>query len=1032
MQMILLAARSPLGNRFHLAAMALVTLAAPWAYAQSTISGQVTDSSAAGMAGVVVVASSPVLIEQSRTVTTDSSGRYVIVDLRPGEYVVSATAAGFKKFLRERVELAAGEVIPINIAMEIGQVGETVTVQSESGSVDVEGVSHQQVLTRAMQDALPAPRNMQALAALVPGLRLRSGTGANPDVGGSQQMEQTYITGHGSGAVHTTVLLDGMNINSNYLDGTIQNYVDNAIIQQSIYQTSGIGAEVSAGGVVVNQVPKDGGNQFHGDGFASYTGAGSFWQANNLTDALRARGVTSTNKIVHVEDFNGVIGGPIRANRLWFLASARYQSTNDTWPGIFNSDGKTPTVQDQYIAQGVVRMAYQMSSKDKISGTFNKIKKFKGHQLSPLTSVPTDPNAVGRRGGTNYYVAQAKWTRLQSSRLLLEAGVSVDSIYYADVYLTKDQEKTPFSPEWYASATQLNTLNSGITTRTNSGPMQNFYLPVRRNITASISYVTGTHSLKFGVQNAWGKNDRVASINADLTQNFRQDSAGILQPVSVIAYNTPLAIRQHVATDLALFVTDTWKYKRIALTAGLRWEYEKSVIDASDVPAGRFIAARSLSQIDCTTIKGLGCWKTLLPRLGAAYDLTGKGKTALRFAFGLYNSPKFTGYLDAFNPMALSTDTRTWTDRDTAGRTLSTNNDRIAQDNEIGPSTNVNFGKVANIPALDSNFKRDRNMQFSAGITHQILPRTTVGVNWYRRTVSDLPFLRNRAVDPVSDWIPFPIQNPYQPSTPITAYTMTNAAVQSRPAQFYLTNADPDRVSNIYTGFEFGTTTRLPRGGFLFLGYTLERQSDQRCDANIGTAIQGNAITNASLNDPNSYRFCDQRGLIPFRSDFKLAGAIPVAWGVDFSWSVNSSPNAERYTNWDITRTSRYPSDCDSCPNDAAGKTTANPGGKGLVIPSNVSLIQTSLRIPLVQPGSRYQDRLNQADIGVKKNFKIGEKVRLQAQIDVFNVLNASTVLVQGQNLSTLSAPLGISGPGGQPTQLLQSRLTRLGFQVHF
>src|SRR6185295_15615577 len=159
----------------------------------------------------------------------------------------------------------------------------------------------------------------------------------------------------------------------------------------------------------------------------------------------------------------------------WFFTSARYQSTNDTWPGIFDPNGQ-PTVQDQYIMQGVLRMSYQISSKDKISGTFNKIKKFKGHQLTPLAAVPTEPNAVGRRGGTNYYVAQVKWTRLQSSRLLFDAGLSTDVIYYADVYLRPELEKTPFTPEWYASATHLNTFAT-VTTRTNAGPMQNFFIP---------------------------------------------------------------------------------------------------------------------------------------------------------------------------------------------------------------------------------------------------------------------------------------------------------------------------------------------------------------------------------------------------------------------------------------------------------------------------------------------------------------------------------------------------------------------------
>jgi len=1021
--------RIPIYIRVSIVCLCFAVMA-PKAFAQSSFTGVVRDTSGAVLPGVTLEASSPALIEKTRTVITDERGAYRVLDLRPGTYTLEFALPGFVTVKRE-VELQSNFIATLNIEMTVGAATESVSVTSEAVAVDIESTSHSQVLTREIQDALPAPRNMQALAALVPGIRLRSGTGANPDVGGSQQVEQTYIVGHGNGAVNTTVLLDGMNINSNYLDGTIQNYVDNGIIQQSTYQTSGIGADVSAGGALVNQIPKDGGNQFHGDGFASYTGHSNFWQGNNLNDALRARLVTTPNSIIHIEDFNGAIGGPIKTDKFWFFTSARYQSTNDTWPNIFNSDG-TPTVQDQYILQGVLRLSYQISSKDKVSGTFDKIKKFKGHQLTPLASIPTDPNAVGRRGGTNYYVAQGKWTRLQSPRLLLEAGLSTDVIYYADVYLRKDQEKTPFSPEWYAAATHVNTLSTGITTRTNGGPMQNFFIPVRRNVSGAVSYITGPHSLKFGIQDAWGKNDQVSSINADLTENFRQDAAGILQPSTVTVYNTPLAIRQHVAADLALYAMDTWKIKRLALTGGLRWEYEKSVIDATNVVGGRFIPDRSFPQIDCTTIKGLGCWKTILPRVGAAFDVTGHGKTAIRFSYGIYNSPKMTGYLTAFNPMALSTDSRTWNDKDLAGQILPTNGDGIAQENEIGPSLNVNFGKVANIPTLDPKFKRDNYTQWSAGINHQLLKRTTVGMTWYRRTAANLPFLQNKAVDPVTDWIPFQVQNPYDANNPITAYTMTSAAVGQRPAQFYQTNANPNLVSNVYTGFEFGSTIRFYRSGALFVGYTTERQSDQRCDANIGTAITGSNITNTSLNDPNSYRFCNERGKIPFRGDFKLSGVFPIKFGLDFSWSINSSPNTERYTNWDITRTSRYPSDCASCPDDPAGKTTANPGGKALVIPAGVTLIQTTLRIPLLAPGSKYQDRLNQVDIGLKKTFKIRETNRIQLQADVFNVLNASTVLVQGQTMSTLSVPLSLNGPGGQPTQILQARLLRLALQVHF
>ncbi len=129
------------------------------------------------------------------------------------------------------------------------------------------------------------------------------------------------------------------------------------------------------------------------------------------------------------------------------------------------------------------------------------------------------------------------------------------------------------------------------------------------------------------------------------------------------------------------------------------------------MPGGRFIGVRSFPRINCETIKGLGCWKTWSPRIGGAYDLFGNGKTAIKASFGKYYIPQETGYLTNFNPMSLSTDTRSWTDA---------NKDNIAQDSEIGPSTNPNFGKVTGTPKLDPHFSREYDLQYSAGVQHQI------------------------------------------------------------------------------------------------------------------------------------------------------------------------------------------------------------------------------------------------------------------------------------------------------------------------
>ena len=103
-----------------------------------------------------------------------------------------------------------------------------------------------------------------------------------------------------------------------------------------------------------------------------------------------------------------------------------------------------------------------------------------------------------------------------------------------------------------------------------------------------------------------------------------------------------------------------------------------------------------------------------------------------------------------------------------------------------------------------------------------------------------------------------------------------------------------------------------------------------------------------------------------------------------------------------------------------------------------------SIRAALSTPGTRYADRLNQLDLGIKRTFRFREKFRVQAQADVFNVANSHTVLVETQNLgvgaasataptaSYSIAPFVLGGPGGRPTSILQARLLRLAFQFHF
>ena len=229
------------------------------AHAQSAIAGVVKDTSGAVLPGVTVEASSDVLIEKTRSVITDGEGAYRIVDLRPGTYIVTFTLPGFPD-LQARSARTAGELHGHDQRRHEGRrargVGHRLRrVTGRRRQLQREA----QVLNRDVLDAVPSAKTIQSLGQLVVGVSLSS-----PDVGGSRAMQQTYFAVHGVGASGTMVTVDGLITNGTMGDGAVQAYHNEAMIQEAVYQTAGGAAETITGGLNMNLVPKDGGNQFSG------------------------------------------------------------------------------------------------------------------------------------------------------------------------------------------------------------------------------------------------------------------------------------------------------------------------------------------------------------------------------------------------------------------------------------------------------------------------------------------------------------------------------------------------------------------------------------------------------------------------------------------------------------------------------------------------------------------------------------------------------------------------------------------------
>jgi hypothetical protein len=1005
------------------------------ASAQSTLSGQVKDSSGAVMAGVTVEAASEALIERSRTVTTNGEGRYAIVDVRPGSYTMTFTMAGFST-VKQQVEVPANVTVPVDADLKPGSVGQTVEVQAIVATVDIENVAHPEVLTRADMDALPTARNIQSIGSYVPGIHLNQ-----PDVGGNQQIEQTYMSTHGNPAGRDIYLLDGMRINTMQNDGLIQIYVDNELLQEATYQTSAVTAEVGGGGVYTNMIPKDGGNELHGNLFLGYVP--SSFVGNNITPELKARGITGQSAVNKLEDFDGSLGGPIKKDKLWFLVSGRKQLSFVQSAGSFYPDG-TPGIERSYIYTGVARLTYQLNSKHKFSAMWIRDWKTKENDVvtgaGGYSDINPDVSSL-ERNPVMYYIVQTRWTGTVTPRLILQSGLSFTKLDY-DINYHHGVQKTPFTPEWYANAAELDVAKL---TRSIAGSVNTYAKYERYVWNAMGAYITGSHQIKFGITDDWGINYLNNIANGDAYYNYTN---GV--PLNITAYNTPTYQKLRLKSDLGLYAVDTWHIKRLAITAGLRWEYLANEIEPETAPAGRFVGARSFPRVDCSTVKGIGCFKNWSPRVGAIYDLFGNHKTAIKAGVGKYNTPIVTSNLNPFNPMYTATQTIPWVNAPiTACQTNGIVPGCIPAgggfgDQNIGANTNPRFGLLNNI-SLDPNFHREYQWQYSVGVQQQLARGVTLNFSWNRTSDYQQPLVLNYAV-PFSAYTPFQISNPLD-GTPLTVFNLQTAYSGLTPV-LHMTNAPQSLRKNTYTGFETSVSARLAHGMFVFGGWTLERQVDTACD--MTTNPGGTA-----LNDPNSLRFCDWSGGlnqdlgkisgVPYRNEFKLQTNVPIKWGIEanaslysdpvystnFATSIASSTTGPplpltaftgmefgfKMVNWNITPTTKYPADC-SCPTP------------GAVV--DAGLKQGSALVPLIAPGSRLTPRLNQFDIGVRKIFHIREKYTLMGEVQLFNVINASTVLTESYTLGTTVKPYLAGGPGGTPSVILNPRMLRLNLQFKF
>ena len=368
----------------------------------STISGAVKDATGA----LVPTAKVTVVNEQTgaRLATlTNESGVYRVGSLAPATYRVEVEAEGFQKLLRGPITLAVGQVIALDLALDLGKATETVTVTEAAPITESQTSNVGQVVGRQMLSALPLPnRAASSLAALAPGVVMI-------DTGAGTAENYPVFSVAGGRARNQNFTLDGGNV-SNAVGLTRPQQLTSLPVdamQEFKVITNTYSAEYghSTGGIVT-MTTRSGTNQYHGSLFESLQ-----------NDALNSRNFFAAKRApVKLNQHGGSFGGPIRRDKTHFFVTWEQTrqltsfETASTVPTLLNRQGD---FSDLRSTAGNLIPIYDpatgstASTRQPFPGNVIPAQRFDPVALAALSFFPL-PNRSGAKTNANNFIGGSR------------------------------------------------------------------------------------------------------------------------------------------------------------------------------------------------------------------------------------------------------------------------------------------------------------------------------------------------------------------------------------------------------------------------------------------------------------------------------------------------------------------------------------------------------------------------------------------------------------------------------------------------
>ena len=1010
--------------------VAAVIPGAAHAQDSASIAGSVADSTGGVLPGVTVVASSPALIEGSRTVVTDGAGAYRIVALRPGTYTVTFTLPGFSTVVREGVELEGSFAAAVDVQLSVGSVEETVTVTGAAPIVDVQQARQQEVFDSDVLDAIPTGRTVQNVAVLVPAVVSSQPSG----VGGTDLLDLAQLSVHGGETDDFRIQSDGFILGNAYqsYNGFVPNLGATA---ETTVNTAGAGSDWWGSGVVLNVIPKEGGNDYSGEIFL--TGATGDFQSDNLTERVQEKGLSSANTLKDTYDINPSFGGPIAQDKLWFYASGRFtqsrmfaggtyynKNAGDPYNYFYEPDFDRQAFHGNWSNSASTRFTWQASERNKIGISYEYQRACKCGQTGIGTGGWGASNLVTPEGAydatyPDTWSGTATWTAPLSNRVLLEVGFMARN--------EKNGSSGPRPPADDPIHDFIPVYDYGTNYAYNGrlpvvASIWSFFSSTVPQARASLSYVTGSHSFKFGFTHLYAKTDRYdTDNNHNLRYGVVSGLGGAFGLPLAANYPLPILLFQSAApypedtrqSETGLYAQDVWTLGQLTLNLGVRFDRYRTTHPSMYFGPGPLTPNRDFTTPDIDHFNQ----KDITPRLSAVYDLFGTGRTALKVSLNKYVRGHSIDIWDG-NPAELITRSplRTWHDGNLNFVPDCDLTSPLAQGppnfaayflgTDFCGSLPSGWGLSNYVPntRFDPNTisgwgNRGYNWEFSTGIQHELVEGISVDVAYFRKIFGNLLALTNEALGQ-DGYDQYYLTVPQHEGLPGGGGYEIGPLLDPKPEAIaggfpisnYQTFANEFGDSfQHWNGVDVNLNARMNNGLMLAGGFSTGRSSMNDCDvvSNTGPAVNFSLGRPAAGSTASHLLHCDIKG--NFLTNVKAYGAYIIPRiDVQLSGTFQSIPGPlidalVTYQPADVVAAlGRPPSEGSGpqvqvVPLDAL---TGSPrGGTGA--------------------GTLYGERLNQFDFRVGKILEFGG-TRTALNLDIYNMFNSDAIVNESDQFATL------------------------------